>query len=415
MKIIEEGRRLLEAGDVNSYWKLMAQHSDYAKLAGEIARGEGVLAHVANERLQRKARDERGQELDEQELAQIRLEIAEADLVTREGNFKQEGHIGVDSDQAVKYHERVFRQHRLPGDTYTPAEFQDIIGGFWSKIAGKGTRDVAGEEWYEVFDDIEKRYKANPDKFMEDVLDALGVITEGAEDAADYYADELWESAFGSEARPEARPEKRGVDPFKGDLDIQEQTPDTPRQGRPAPFPPPGQRSSLEEGKAAARAGSGADLAASPEGRRFLAALEPKAGEEVEEVLLKPVDRWTEREMKTLMADPDYWRAAGPRGRLLQDKARAWHDHFFGTGPAPEDETGRMLPSRPLRPIPTAPAPTMITSGLVGRLCAQAGRVAAERNCPRKARRVKRGSPVNPPIRTLCLASDVHRGYFQYQ
>ena len=63
------------------------------------------------------------------------------------------------------------------------------------------------------------------------------------------------------------------------------------------------------------------------------------------------------------MADPDYWRAAGPRGRLLQDKARAWHDHFFGTGPTPVDETGRMLPPRPARPIPAAPAPARAADG----------------------------------------------------
>ncbi len=144
--------------------------------------------------------------------------------------------------------------------------------------------------------------------------------------------------------------------------------PDAPRvrpQGQqPAtPSGAPGQRSGLEEDKAAARAGSGADLAASPEGRRFLAALKPKAGEEVEEVLLKPVNQWTKGEMGALMDDPDYWRTAGPRGRLLQDKARAWHDHFFGTGPAPEDETGRMLPSRPSHPIPTAPAPVRAADG----------------------------------------------------
>ena len=137
-----------------------------------------------------------------------------------------------------------------------------------------------------------------------------------------------------------------------------------PQGQQPAtPSGAPGQRSGLEEGKAAARAGSGADLAASPEGLRFLAALEPKAGEEVEEVLLKPVDQWTKGEMGALMDDPDYWRAAGPRGRLLQDKARAWHDHFFGTGPAPEDETGRMLPARPAHPIPTAPAPVRAADG----------------------------------------------------
>ena len=80
-----------------------------------------------------------------------------------------------------------------------------------------------------------------------------------------------------------------------------------PQGQQPAtPSGAPGQRSGLEEDKAAARAGSGADLAASPEGLRFLAALEPKAGEEVEEVLLKPVNQWTKGEMGALMADPDY-------------------------------------------------------------------------------------------------------------
>jgi hypothetical protein len=126
--------------------------------------------------------------------------------------------------------------------------------------------------------------------------------------------------------------------------------------------PPPGQRSGIEggAGKAAARK---EDIAASPEGRRFLAALEPKAGEEVGEVLLKPVDQWTKGEMGAFMGDPDYWRTATPRGRLLQNRVRDWHDHFFGTGPAPEDETGRMLPSRPLHPIPTTPAPARAADG----------------------------------------------------
>lgn len=86
----------------------------------------------------------------------------------------------------------------------------------------------------------------------------------------------------------------------------------------------PGRRSGLEggQGEAAARK---KDLAASLEGLRSLAALEPKAGEEVGKVLLKPVDRWTEREMKTLMADPDYWRA----GTRLVDghfRHRAGHE-----------------------------------------------------------------------------------------
>ena len=36
----------------------MSEHSGYARLAGEVASGKGVFAHIANARLQRAAKKE---------------------------------------------------------------------------------------------------------------------------------------------------------------------------------------------------------------------------------------------------------------------------------------------------------------------------------------------------------------------
>jgi hypothetical protein len=38
---------MLDAGDVDGYWKLMAQYDPYAELAGDIAAGRGPFAVMA--------------------------------------------------------------------------------------------------------------------------------------------------------------------------------------------------------------------------------------------------------------------------------------------------------------------------------------------------------------------------------
>jgi hypothetical protein len=45
--VLSQGRRMLDAGDVDGYWKLMAQYDPYAELAGDIAAGRGPFAVMA--------------------------------------------------------------------------------------------------------------------------------------------------------------------------------------------------------------------------------------------------------------------------------------------------------------------------------------------------------------------------------
>ena len=54
--ILDKGRTFLDKGDVAGYWKHMSQVTDYARLAGDVASGDGLFAHLAKQSLQRAAR-----------------------------------------------------------------------------------------------------------------------------------------------------------------------------------------------------------------------------------------------------------------------------------------------------------------------------------------------------------------------
>lgn len=49
--ILDKGRTFLDKGDVAGYWKHMSQVTDYARLAGDVASGDGLFAHLANQSL----------------------------------------------------------------------------------------------------------------------------------------------------------------------------------------------------------------------------------------------------------------------------------------------------------------------------------------------------------------------------
>lgn len=126
--ILNQGKTQLENGDIDGYWSLMSKHSNYAKLAGQVAKGDGVFAEVANERLQRKAQKHLGRKLSHKEMNDIRLNIAKADHATRGTNLKTEGHIGVTGQDTDTYHAKVFGEKKLPDDTYTAHHAQQIMG-----------------------------------------------------------------------------------------------------------------------------------------------------------------------------------------------------------------------------------------------------------------------------------------------
>ena len=43
--ILDKGKAFLDRGDVAGYWKHMSQVTDYARLAGDVASGDGLFAH----------------------------------------------------------------------------------------------------------------------------------------------------------------------------------------------------------------------------------------------------------------------------------------------------------------------------------------------------------------------------------
>lgn len=45
-RVLNQGRAHLDKGDVQGYWKLMSEHSGYARLAGEVASGEGGIGQA---------------------------------------------------------------------------------------------------------------------------------------------------------------------------------------------------------------------------------------------------------------------------------------------------------------------------------------------------------------------------------
>lgn len=65
-----------------------------------------------------------GREFSKEELADLRLKIANADRQTREENLKSQGHIGVSGEDTVVYHAKALDEKGLPKDTYTPAHLQ---------------------------------------------------------------------------------------------------------------------------------------------------------------------------------------------------------------------------------------------------------------------------------------------------
>ena len=71
----------------------------------------------------------------------------------------------------------------------------------------------------------------------------------------------------------------------------------------------------------------------------------------------------------------------------MQKKIKDWHDHFYGTDPK-YDETGRMMRSGPVRPVPTTPTRPRTADGgdlteSVRRIGNQVFAAAAETSLPK--------------------------------
>lgn len=90
-RILDTARERLRDKDIDGYWAALEQHDSYAGLARNAAANRGDLGRIANQRLERFAREHRGKPLDEAERDAIRNEVAAADLAQREHNLETRG------------------------------------------------------------------------------------------------------------------------------------------------------------------------------------------------------------------------------------------------------------------------------------------------------------------------------------
>ena len=189
--VLDKGEALLAHGDIAGYWKHMSQFTDYARLAGDVVRGDGLIAHIATARLQRAAREHRGREFSAKELAKFSADIAGNDLDFRKGKFKREGHIGLSDADISEYHEPVYKKYNLPADTFIPANLQKLGFTVWSAVTGNPTADAKRKGLDELLDDIERKHDENPEKFRKTLRDLGGDFASVARDTADFYGDEI--------------------------------------------------------------------------------------------------------------------------------------------------------------------------------------------------------------------------------
>lgn len=109
------------------------------------------------------------------------------------------------------------------------------------------------------------------------------------------------------------------------------------------------------------------DDSASADADREARAVEQKAStmladfDETEAILLTPVDRWSEGDMKRLLSGPGYRSADRETRDAHRDRVALWHGFRYGNDPVRQDGTGRMIQPVPKRPVP-AERPALTTA-----------------------------------------------------
>ncbi|MFB3135405.1 MAG: hypothetical protein ACE1Y3_06700, partial [Rhodospirillales bacterium] len=309
--VLDRGKALLDNGDVAGYWNLMSGHSGFARLAGDVASGKGLMAHLATRDLQRAALNSRGTKFTQKELADIRLDIAKEDHETRQINLGKQGHIGVTGKDTVDDHNKVFEKWKLPKNTFTPAHLQNLVGAYWSKVLGGATRDAKDLDIFDAYEEMKKRFEESPDRFIKS-LDALaGEAFRAVNDLGDFIGDD----------RTLTHPTGVGHDPLEG------------TEG-------PRQRKEREQEKDDEDTNDTSD--SSPEASKFLDEV-VKPGSAAAEILLKPVSRWTDDELGVVMGTRLDLPSGPPERNRMADKETEFFKRFHGPGAAP--------------PIPTDPTP----------------------------------------------------------
>ena len=364
--ILDKGRTFLDKGDVAGYWKHMSQVTDYARLAGDVASGNGLFAHLANQSLQRAARARGRSELSRKELAQISADIARKDLDFRKEKFDREGHIGLTDRDIFEYHKLVFEDHNLPEDTFIPANLQKLGFTAWSALTGNPTADAKRKDLDELLDDIKRKHDENPEQFRKTLMDLGGDFASVARDTADFYADEI------EDMLPE--PDDK---PFRLDDANQASREGGETKEKRVALSGVGGNTALTGDKAAAD-----PAATSPEARKFLDDV-VKPGSPADEILLKPVSRWTDDELGVVMGTRlDLPSGGHPERNRMADKETEFFKRFHSDGTTP--------------PIPKDPTPARAPDGgdlasALRRVGAHVVRTASKGGLPPALRDLQRG------------------------
>lgn len=325
--ILADGAEVLKRGDVDGYWRLMAPHDGYAKLARAVARNDGFAGRAANERLARQHLETHGKPIDEQKVNEVRVRIADADLKARQKSLDREGNITLKPDTIAEYHRDVFTKQGLPEDSYT---LESLGRAFGDDAAGLllGTEEPAGAE--------------RGDPSLGGALDAAGDLIDSALHGA--FAD--GEPSDGLSRRGQHVIDRRIRERRRDGADHAPQSP----SGAPA--------GDARSGDAAAPA----DVRVQTLARDYLDRL--GAIDPVEAVLLKPPALWTEPEMTGVLRSEPYWTGDRVERDDRRDRVAAWFSEHFGNEPVRRDATGRMAAPAFKRPPRIEPAPALTAHGI---------------------------------------------------
>ena len=85
-----------------------------------------------------------------------------------------------------------------------------------------------------------------------------------------------------------------------------------------------------------------------------------KGGTNATNPMERPIETWSEDDVRAVMASEAYQRSGAPGHDEAQENVRAWFEHFFGDGPDRRDAVGRPVDPAPIRPIPTGGGPVRV-------------------------------------------------------
>ncbi len=182
---------------------------------------------------------------------------------------------------------------------------QNLIGAYWSKVLGAPTRDAKDLDLFDAYEEMNKRYQENPEQFIKS-LDALaGEAFRAVNDLGDFIGDD---KTF------------RLDDP---------------------------NLASRDGGETKEKRADAADpTESSPEARKFLDDV-ARPGSPADEILLKPVAKWTDDELGVVMGARLDSPSGHPDRNRMADKETEFFKRFHGAGttpPIPKDPTPARAP-----------------------------------------------------------------------